>query len=758
MKKQMMKKLFSGIVALLLLAGVTPSTWAALTTLGDPPIAPHGYPAFYEDSTGLKLEICLPKSQDPSKPLGTSTRPDMCIFDPVNPANPDSVALGVGDESFWWMADANAPLLPGVSKGKALLVLGLEGAFGGVGTTKDGQQISFGRIRIRVDVPVLGAYKVYHPYSQDPLVFNVTDLKDGINYTEDIGAINFANPIIGFRGALSSKLGPFLRWPGYATDPSLQVRAIDPITGLTTGPVLEQYIGNPNIPHVVTGGPFRNIFRVEGPGGISTETDQFLVMGKVLDPALLNRAAHLYPGVPDKKLFAVGPVNQAAGFPIGFPIWYQDNAGTIAAPLAGLQLTICPSVDPMCISAPIDPADPASVALGVGEEAFWWSSEAFINDRTTDVTNLPAGLDGTLVLAVEAAFGGTGAPKAGNQIAFGRLRIRVDVPTPGTYTITHPYGVEVFANVTVADGINFTEDVGMINLADPDGAFAGALYGDIGPRFLTWPNYADSTVPGNGVLKKQPDPNDPTKIVQYIGDPATPHAVTGSPNGTNFFRIQGPNGIDVETKLFATTGKLFGPGTFQNIPDPTPDPTIPVAPVANPDTATLNLAQTASVTIPVRANDTFGQDAVTISVVTPPASGTATISNAAGTITYTPSTGFAATGGVDTFTYNITSTVSGLTSNNAVVTVNVIPVETITVSKARLDLRRLQYEIRGTSNIEGATLTIYPGATATGDSIGTAVVQNGRWSLRTTATSNANSISIVSSNGKTLNNQTLQVR
>ncbi|OGT97091.1 MAG: hypothetical protein A2X80_14170 [Geobacteraceae bacterium GWB2_52_12] len=749
-----MMNTFSLIVALLLIAGTGPTAWAALITLGDPPIAPHGYPAFYTDGTGLKLEICLPA------PVGTSTRPDLCIFDPIDPTNSDSVALGMGDESFWWMADANAPLLPGVTSGKALLVLGLEGAFGGIGTAKDGEQISFGRIRIRVDVPVTGEYRVFHPYSQTPLVFNVTDLKKGINYTEDIGAINITNPAIGFRGALNSKIGPFLRWPDYASDTSLQVREIDPTTGLATGPIVEQYIGNPNIPHIVEGGPYRNFFRVEGPGGISTETNLFLVMGKVLAPALLSRAAHVYPGVPQKKLFAVGPVNTAAGYPIGFPLWYQDNAGSISTPQAGLQLTLCPSIDPMCISAPIDPADPASINLNVGEEAFWWSSEAFINDRTADVTNLPAGLDGTLVLALEAAFGGTGVVHEGDQIAFGRVRIRVDVPTPGTYTITHPYGVNVFSNVTVADGINFTSDIGMIDLANPDGAFAGALYSNIGPRFLTWPDYANSAVAGNEVLKKLVDPNDPQTVVQYIGDPATPHIVTGSPNSTNFFRIQGPNGIDVQTNLFAATGKAYNPDTFQTVINPT-------APVATPDAAILNMVQAASVTINVLANDTENSAnltvPVTINLVTPPANGTATANNTTGAVTYTPSTAFAATGGVDTFSYNILSSGTGLTSNNAVVTVTVIPVETIAVSKARLELRRLQYDIRGTSNIDGVTLTIYPGSTATGTPIGTAVVDRGRWSLRTTATSNPafNSISIVSSsngNGGTLLNQPLQVR
>ena len=126
------------------------------------------------------------------------------------------------------------------------------------------------------------------------------------------------------------------------------------------------------------------------------------------------------------------------------------NPGTFIEE-GGARLTLCPAIDPMCISAPIDPADPASVALGIGDEAFWWSGDAFINDRTADIApvDLPAGFDGTLVLSMEAAFAGTGVVQEGNQIAFGRLRIRVDVPVPGNYSITHPFGEELFENVTV---------------------------------------------------------------------------------------------------------------------------------------------------------------------------------------------------------------------------------------------------------------------------------------------------------------------
>src|SRR5262249_58629123 len=48
----------------------------------------------------------------------------------------------------------------------------------------------------------------------------------------------------------------------------------------------------------------------------------------------------------------------------------------------------------------------------------------------------------------------------------------------------------------------------------------------------------------------------------FIGVPATPHAIIGSPFGTNVFRIAGPNiggpGVNVvETNLFNIVGKIF---------------------------------------------------------------------------------------------------------------------------------------------------------------------------------------------------------
>jgi hypothetical protein len=75
-------------------------------------------------------------------------------------------------------------------------------------------------------------------------------------------------------------------------------------------------------------------------------------------------------------------------------------------------------------------------------------------------------------------------------------------------------------------------------------------------------------------------------------------------------------------------------------------------PLADEDAAVTTVGN--AVTIPVLANDVamFGTiEPLSVAIVTPPASGTATVNLPAGTITYTPAVGFP--GGIVTFTYTV---------------------------------------------------------------------------------------------------------
>lgn len=224
----------------------------------------------------------------------------------------------------------------------------------------------------------------------------------------------------------------------------------------------------------------------------------------------------LNPSIPNRQ---VGPVDPR----IGFPLWYQDDAG--------VRLQLCLDASPnRCLTPLPNTTLPASIndrLINFPEEAFWWTAEAEMT--------LPNGERARLVLAKEAAFTVEEAA-IGQQISFDRVRVRFDDATPGgVYTITHPFGT---MTVTAdEDGeVDVTEDIGCG--AAPCN-FAAALNGKIS-HFLKWdPAFAPAAPAG------------------YLGDPSVAHRIIGSPFNTNFFRINGPGVSNVTTNLFNVSGKLF---------------------------------------------------------------------------------------------------------------------------------------------------------------------------------------------------------
>lgn len=197
----------------------------------------------------------------------------------------------------------------------------------------------------------------------------------------------------------------------------------------------------------------------------------------------------------------VGPIDEANGF----PIWYKDTNN--------VKLELCTDPgDPYCIMGEVpDPSQPVSFPNNFPDEAFWSSAESSIDAGGGD--------SALLVTAVEAAFAG-GPAKAGDQVSFGRIRIRAGgLVDNAEYKITHPYGVDTaIAEVGAVKGVNVTEDIGSLT---PDGVFDQTLGSRPAP-FLKWTG--TDAPPG------------------YLGDPTVDHPVTGSPYNTNFFRIEGPAG------------------------------------------------------------------------------------------------------------------------------------------------------------------------------------------------------------------------
>jgi hypothetical protein len=199
---------------------------------------------------------------------------------------------------------------------------------------------------------------------------------------------------------------------------------------------------------------------------------------------LLSKAATalvvtaLAQGIAQAALFAVdpGPYLPANG---NFATWYQDTHGRT------LDLCLSKAVSSMVPSAPgaptymcsliptpgiFDDTKPLVFPTNFPDEAFWATGE-------TTIVDAARGIDLTYVSALEAAFSG-GDPLEGDQISFARIRIRIDVPTAGTYIVTHPYGVEVFTVDTPGRrAINMTRDIG---IGAPK-TYNGALKGDVGP-------------------------------------------------------------------------------------------------------------------------------------------------------------------------------------------------------------------------------------------------------------------------------------
>ncbi|MBS1136236.1 MAG: hypothetical protein H6R11_190 [Proteobacteria bacterium] len=250
-------------------------------------------------------------------------------------------------------------------------------------------------------------------------------------------------------------------------------------------------------------------------------------------------------------LARVGPTNNPAPPGNGFPLWYQDLGGTVLD---------------FCLPDATDPLN----AAGVNQQSACLLAGIGINPPYTFPTNFPGEVfffravsppiatsgtkRATVVLALEGSFL-SGAPVANQQMVFTRIRVTAGVPEFGTYTVTHPYGVEVFPDVSPAPAGNrdifFTDDVGLTPLA-----FSDALHSRVGP-FLQRTDQLGT-------------PLGPVTIngAQFLSDGVTPEFVTGSPFNTNYVMICGtrPDGTEIVMGNFGPggpgTGNCAGDATF----------------------------------------------------------------------------------------------------------------------------------------------------------------------------------------------------
>jgi hypothetical protein len=207
---------------------------AALTAVG--PTDADGFPAWYQDSTGLQLERC------------------------TDAAN---CAIAVGDpaaagESFYWSASATLP--------QAELVLALEAT----DAAAPDPALTFGRIQVR-SLAALSpntTYRLVHPYGTE--IVTTDGAGDFARFREEIGCAPEPGADCAFGDALGTGIGPFLRW-----DPSVAAGAPAGFLGMA---------GTAGVDHKVVGSPIgENEFRIELlDGTVVSRTDDFQLDGQIV--------------------------------------------------------------------------------------------------------------------------------------------------------------------------------------------------------------------------------------------------------------------------------------------------------------------------------------------------------------------------------------------------------------------------------------------------------------------------------------------
>ncbi len=263
----------------------------------------HGFPVWYEDSNGLRLEQCLDLEDPFCDPA--FLREEM--------GNPDGAMSFPGNwpmESFYYSAGSIMDMPGGGSAG---LVSAVEATFANEAVL-DGDQVVFGRLRFDIDFPGAGTYVVTHPYGVDTFEVGAAEATD-FRYVEDL------TPAPGnFALALKSRINPFLVREG----------------GLITGPDGGRYIGDPAESTRVTGSAHdTNYFSVKqvhvaADGSTTTtelaRTDLFSLMGKVSTNSGVAAHKAVISEVGDQRFLDVFATSDAGrSLPVNDDM---DDAGT----------------------------------------------------------------------------------------------------------------------------------------------------------------------------------------------------------------------------------------------------------------------------------------------------------------------------------------------------------------------------------------------------------------------------------------------
>lgn len=231
----------------------TPAGYAApgLFRAG-PPEGPHGYPGWYQDKTGVALELGIPLSQGEIDGGWVLTE---------GVAFPERFPDFWSIEHFWYRADAgfDIPLPPDVQAiarkpvTRARLVLAHEASWANE-VPINGDQVVFTRIRVRIDdLPYSGTYVIYTPY--DVQIYPDAVAGTRLFVSQDVGIAPPPASPESFNLSLHTKFGPYLI-PAELRDGVMVEKRPVTFEG-------RSYLANPGELNPVLGSPVgQNYFRI----------------------------------------------------------------------------------------------------------------------------------------------------------------------------------------------------------------------------------------------------------------------------------------------------------------------------------------------------------------------------------------------------------------------------------------------------------------------------------------------------------------
>ncbi|MFL5431751.1 MAG: cadherin-like domain-containing protein [Myxococcales bacterium] len=748
--RQFCKTILPASAALLML-GITSPAHAALERVGPANTASSvgGYPAWYQDSTGLSLEFCDPTN-------ASEVAGGWCLLLPGDvPTVPEVFPGTFFDEHFYF---AGGSSLTPATGGKALLNVALEGAFAGAGNPAAGQQITFARIRVNlIPVPTTGTYRFIHPYGEEHIAATAGSR---IFFTDDVG-IN-CPPGGPYDCALAGRLGPFLlpsdtaggleTGPVTAANPTPDTNpahfggVFTPTTYPGNGKV---YIADPARLGPVTGSalpPFtdstgalrdHNIFRIEGPAGSGIggagvdfiETTDFTLQGRVFTATVagrvtIDRASYTKTASAVKlDVFASGAETQPSRLP-GAPLavavspalsFYEAPCGTdllTGALIAPLGLTdqqmfqdgtyfwsqSVPAVIPTAVCVKDSAARDITGAV----------VPAFFQHVVTDeITITKASYDGdTAVLTVNATSSDAVTPPALAVDGFGAMTGGVLSYSP---LMASP------AKITVRSALGATATI------DVTTSFFGAAPGALRALNDSFTFAEDSGAQTLDVLAN--DTSAAGGTIAIVAGARLGTALANLAGSVTYTANANANGIDSFTYRVTTAAGTSNIATVTLNITPVNDP--PLAVNDGPFTVVAG----AITTLPNLLDNDIDPDGradmvAAVQIVTPPTVKVAGGAN--GLVTFT-----APSAGTYTFTYKVQDKAAVVSANTATVTVTVIPTDTVTITKATYTLGAKRWVVTGTTSTPLQTINLtYVNGTAAGHSIATVPVDAlGNWTL-----------------------------